>query len=290
MMRLSLTPYRLQRVTVTVIGDNAAPVIQENLNVAIDSVSSNLVAPTNGQLPVGTTKVSALIPASGMTDANGDSLGIAITSVDTSHGNLYYTQDNGATWTKLTGASTTNALLLSANDDTRVYYQQTSAGVDGAFTFVAWDHTAPQSGLTADVSNRGGSTAFSKLEQKVVVDDVFYTASTSTSFVGGTGFDTLIVNSENLTLDLSNATSTQQLSGIEKIDLTGSANYTVTLNLASLTQADHGKLLVEGTAGQDSVQFTGHAAVVAATDGAYDRYVFDSTHELLVQHGITVAF
>ena len=54
--------------------------------------------------------------------------------------------------------------------------------------------------------------------------------------------------------------------------------------------ADHGKLLVEGTAGQDSVQFTGHAAVVAATDGAYDRYVFDSTHELLVQHGITVAF
>lgn len=278
-----------QTVTVIVIGVNSAPVVENNLNVSVSSVDGNKNAPIDGQLPVGTTKISSLI-ANGMTDVNGDALGIAITQVDTKYGNLFYTKNGGGTWTNLTDVSTTKALLLSANDDTRVYYQQTSAGVDGAFTFVAWDQTSPITVTTTDVSTRGGTTAFSNLEQKVSVNDVFYTSASQTNYFGGTGFDTLIVSQQALNLDLSKATSTQPLSGIEKIDLTGTASYTVTLNLASLTQADQGKLFVDGSASQDSVLFTGHGAVPADKTGAYDRYVFDNDYELIVQHGMTVSF
>ena len=102
----------------------------------------------------------------------------------------------------------------------------------------------------------------------------------------------------SLTLDLTLATDAAgytKLTSIETIDLTGPNNYTVKLNMDSLTQADidsssiH-KLFVLGSANQDSVLFEGHASVVANTNGAYDHYVFDSTHELLVQHGLKVSF
>lgn len=131
---------------------------------------------------------------------------------------------------------------------------------------------------------------------------IFNTNSTVGLTVGGNTAktDTLVLHgwtAPSLTLDLTlaaGAVGYTKLASIETIDLTGPNDYTVKLNMDSLMQADvdssiH-KLFVLGSANQDSVLFKGHALVVADTSGPYDRYVFDSTHELLVQHGMTVAF
>ena len=289
-----------ETISVTVIGENAAPVIDGTVR-AVDSVDGNSNSPVNGIMPVGATLVKTAL-LSGVTDGNNDALGIAITSIDTQHGHLFYTIDNGLHWNEVVNVSLTNALLLSVDDSTRIYYQQTISGVDGAFTYVAWDHTAPQSGSTADVTARGGSTAFSETNQKVLVNDVFNLTSISATPVvtGGTGFDTLVINPNefNWTLDLSTATNSYPLSGIEKIDITGSGNNTVTLNLASITQADavnsvH-KLYITGDAG-DAVSLTDGPAnwktpnPTTETVGtvSYNVYHIDSTHDLLINQAIT---
>lgn len=132
---------------------------------------------------------------------------------------------------------------------------------------------------------------------------IFNTNSTVGLTVGGLAAktDTLVLHgwtALSLRLDLTlaaDAVGHTKLTSIETIDLTGSNDYTVKLNMDSLTQADvdsnsiH-KLFVLGSAGQDSVLFKGHASFDPDTTGAYDRYVFDSTHELLVQHGMNVSF
>jgi VCBS repeat-containing protein len=132
---------------------------------------------------------------------------------------------------------------------------------------------------------------------------IFNTNSTVGLTVDGldTKTDTLVLHGltgPSLTLDLTLATSAvgyTKLTSIESIDLTGSSNYTVRLNMDSLTQADGDsanihKLLVLGSAGQDSVIFEGHASVDAVVVGSYDSYLLDSTHVLLVQHGMSVSF
>jgi hypothetical protein len=212
---------------------------------------------------------------------------------------LFYTIDNGLHWNEVVSVSLTNALLLSVDDSTRIYYQQTSSGVDGAFTYVAWDHTSPQSGSTADVTARGGSTAYSQTNQKVLVNDVFNLTSISASPVitGGTGFDTLVINlnEPTWTLDLSIATNSNPLSGIEKIDITGRGDNTVTLNLASITQADavnsvH-KLYITGDAGDAVVLADGLSNWTSANTQARDGITYNvytrSSDELLINSLIT---
>jgi VCBS repeat-containing protein len=129
----------------------------------------------------------------------------------------------------------------------------------------------------------------------------FNTKSTVGLTVGGSVYhkDTLVLHGSttpSLVLDLTLATSNAAtLNSIECIDLNGANNYTVRLNLASLTQADavNGveKLFIDGGSG-DRVEVVGRATIPVDTTTVpnYDRYVFDSTHELLVLHGVSVAF
>ncbi len=128
---------------------------------------------------------------------------------------------------------------------------------------------------------------------------IFNTNSTVGLTVGGlaTKTDTLVLHGligPSLTLDLtlaSNEVGHTQITSIETIDLTGPNNYTVTLNMDSLTQADNHKLFIDGNAG-DKVQITGHATIPNSADNssAYYRYVFEDASELLVQHGMAVYF
>jgi VCBS repeat-containing protein len=130
---------------------------------------------------------------------------------------------------------------------------------------------------------------------------IFNTKSTvGLNVVGSSAHkDTLVLHGStvsSLMLDLTLATSdAATLNSIECIDMSGANNYTVRLNLASLTQADAvsnvDQLFIEGGSG-DRVEVVGHATITAdvAAVPNYDRYVFDSTHELLVRHGVTVAF
>lgn len=109
--------------------------------------------------------------------------------------------------------------------------------------------------------------------------------------------DTLVLHGTtlaNATLDLTAATQKlATLHSVEHIDLTGPTNYTVKLNMASLTQADavggvH-QLWIEGSAG-DTVMIASASLVADASVSGYHRYVLDATHELLVQQALTVAF
>jgi VCBS repeat-containing protein len=127
----------------------------------------------------------------------------------------------------------------------------------------------------------------------------FHTKSTEGLTVTGDidHTDTLVLHGTTLasaTLDLTVATSkVATLHSVEHIDLTGSTNYTVKLNMASLTQADavsgvH-QLWIEGSAG-DTVVIANPSVASDASVIGYYRYVLDATHELLVQQALTVAF
>ena len=80
------------------------------------------------------------------------------------HGTIQYSTNGGSTWTNVGSVSTTNALLLAANANTRVRIvpSDTYLGtVTDAITFRAWDQTSGTAGSYASTTSNGGSTAFS---------------------------------------------------------------------------------------------------------------------------------
>jgi hypothetical protein len=90
--------------------------------------------------------------------------GIAITAADTTNGTWFYSTNGGTNWSALVGVSNTNARLLAANADTRLYFQPTAnynGTLTGVITFRAWDSFSSVNGSTADTTQNGGITAFS---------------------------------------------------------------------------------------------------------------------------------
>ncbi len=138
--------------TITVIAANDSPILND-LSVSIANATENAGVPTG----VVGTLVSALTGGGNVTDTDGanahdastpGTLGIAITSADTTEGTWYYTTNGGTTWTafasaSMTAISPTNALHLIADANTRIYFQPTVANangqIDNALTFRGWD-------------------------------------------------------------------------------------------------------------------------------------------------------
>lgn len=92
--------------------------------------------------------------------------------------------------------------------------------------------------------------------------------------------------------DLTNAAT--HISQVEKIDITGSGTNTIKLNLASIMQADEDggvhKLFINGDVA-DTVQFDGYTTATQPSSVqvggiSYNRYIFDATHELLINAAI----
>ena len=100
--------------------------------------------------------VSSLITGQAV-DADGNSLGIAVTAVDDSHGTWQYTTDGGTTWRAFAAPSGRAALLLAGDADTRVRFlpAQNWTG-QSSITFRAWDQTQGTPGNTMDTSDNGG--------------------------------------------------------------------------------------------------------------------------------------
>ena len=131
------------------------------------------------------------------------------------------------------------------------------------------------------------------------MNDVFKIDNTSNelSIKGGSGFDTLVLNGAGLNLDLT-AAEAVSLSSVERVDLTGTGNNTIKLNLDNLTQADvigpvH-TLFITGDAGDAVDLVKPEGWTVASTlptqtvnNIAYNVYHLDSTHDLLIQQAIT---
>lgn len=109
------------------------------------------------------TLVSTLVSTA--TDANGDSLGIAITDLPTpvGSGSWSYSLDGGSSWIIIdeTQISETNALLLPG--DARLRFESTgsASGYTMTMTYRAWDQSTGSAGSFADTTSNGGTTAFS---------------------------------------------------------------------------------------------------------------------------------
>jgi hypothetical protein len=303
----SLDGSESKTVKVTVTGVNDAPKLTTVLGLAVLSENRNMTAPLAGGGVLGATRLSDLV--GGITDVdNGATKGVAVTSVS-NQGVLWYSVDSGVRWTSATPTNPTissgNALLLAADDTTYVYFQQTgstsfdASSVDASFTFKAWDKTPGAAGNYVDASSAGGATAFSADQQTVLVNDVFKIENTSNqlSINGGSGFDTLALNGAVLSLDLT-ATGAVSLSSVERVDLRGTGNNTITLNLANVTQADvigsvH-TLFITGDNG-DAVNLVkpqnwaveSSLPTQTVNNIAYNVYHLDNTNDLLIQQAIT---
>ena len=152
-------------VTVTVTGDNDAPVLVTTASPALAAVNEDAAAPTAGST-AGSTLVSAVVmsaaPLSNVTDADsGSAAGLAITGVSAS-GTLHYSLDNGTTWLVASAPTGTSALLLPPT--ARLFFRP-AANINGAvaeaITFRAWDTSSGTGGSSVNTSSNGGATAFS---------------------------------------------------------------------------------------------------------------------------------
>ncbi|MEG3872473.1 choice-of-anchor D domain-containing protein, partial [Microcoleus sp. Z1_B5] len=140
---------------------NTAPV-PNNTPVTLNSVLEEAPAPVGA---VGTPISSLVAIGTNITDPDTGALtGIALTATDTTNGSWFYTTDGGITWNALGAVTNTNARLLAADANTRIYFQPTTANYNGtitnALTFRAWDQVVGTNGATANTSiNVGISTA-----------------------------------------------------------------------------------------------------------------------------------
>lgn len=139
---------------------------------------------------------------------------------------------------------------------------------------------------TLDVKVKGGDSAsLPKIMNLLNVVGVTAVGNSTTN-------DSLRLLGSGEMFDLTDAAT--HISHVEKIDITGSGTNTIKLNLASIMQADEDggvhKLFINGDAA-DIVQFDGYTTAtqpssVQVGGSSYNRYIFDATHELLINAAI----
>lgn len=143
-----------QTFDVTVLAINDLPVLDSSASPSLGTVSEDAASPTG---PVGAL-VSSLIDAGGtlsnFTDADGDSPGLAITATNLEGGSLWYSTDNGGSWSQVGTVSEAAPALLPANATTRVFFQP-AAGWTGTITdvitFRGWDQNTVWTQVGSDL-------------------------------------------------------------------------------------------------------------------------------------------
>jgi hypothetical protein len=108
-------------------------------------------------------QTAAALLAGHAADADGDSVGIAVTWVDNSHGTWQYSTDGGTTWTAFGTPTPAAARLLGATARVRfVPAPDWNGEVVAGLSLRAWDGAIGVDGGTADASAGGGRRAFSE--------------------------------------------------------------------------------------------------------------------------------
>ncbi|MCE2804196.1 MAG: LamG domain-containing protein, partial [Gemmataceae bacterium] len=155
--------------TINLTGTNSAPVLADT--------ALSISVPEDGGVPSGIVGVLVSSLVGGITDADAFAVkGIAITATVETNGTWYYSTNGGNTWTVVGSVSSTNALLLAADANTRLYYNSTAANYTGtrtaALTFKAWDGTSSTAGTKV---NPGTYTATGALSSATDTVDVVVT-------------------------------------------------------------------------------------------------------------------
>jgi hypothetical protein len=108
-------------------------------------------------------QTAAALLAGHAADADGDSVGIAVTDVDNNHGTWQYSTDGGTTWTAFGTPTPATARLLGATARVRfVPIADWNGEVVAGLTLRAWDGAVGVEGGTGDASVGGGRRAFSE--------------------------------------------------------------------------------------------------------------------------------
>ena len=217
-------------VAITVAGVNDAPVLDIAKSPSLQSVNQNAGVPSGA---VGTLVANLVANGSGInnvSDTDGPGLGIALNSVDASHGSWWYSQSNGATWAAVGAVSSSSALLLSASD--RLYLQPT-AGFSGtlatAVSFQAWDMSSGAAGdRVASATGSAFSSATDTASESVVAASASPVASmllNTVTVANGTGF--------RLTAAATGDQAGAALSGIGDINNDGYADFAIGAPMAA---------------------------------------------------------
>ncbi len=158
-----------QDVTVTIIGSNDAPVLNNSGIMNLPNVLMNATDP-GGEL------VSAIIASAGgdrITDVDSGSVeGIAVTAVDDINGTWEYSTNGGTSWTAFGLVTNGSAVVLMDTTNDLIRFVPTPGFTgNAAITFRAWDATdGNTSGTGAVNTGTGGvATAFSSATESASI-------------------------------------------------------------------------------------------------------------------------
>ncbi|EMI57701.1 LamG-like jellyroll fold domain-containing protein, partial [Rhodopirellula sallentina] len=209
-----------ETIAITVNDVNDAPVM---------AASSPTYPATEDGAPF-TASVAAFL-GSTVTDADAGAVeGAAIFGSAGSGGTLEYSINGGSSWTTIPTVDSTSALLLRENDLIR-FTPDTENGGTLTLDYHAWDQTSGTAGGTADVTTRGGSTAFSTADNTVTIN------------VADVNDEQVISTNNGATFNEGSAGNTITSSMLETTDVdntAGELTYTVTAN------PGHGQLKLDG--------------------------------------------
>ncbi|MCA9012136.1 MAG: DUF4347 domain-containing protein, partial [Planctomycetaceae bacterium] len=139
---------------------NTAPTLNASKSPVLTAENEDAAVPTGA---VGTL-ISSLVDfatPSGQVDNvtdpdSGAALGIAVSAADTTQGSWYYTTNGGTNWLALGSVSSSNARLLAADSNTRLYFKPNAnynGTLSSAITFYAWDQTSGANGSLVSLTS-----------------------------------------------------------------------------------------------------------------------------------------
>jgi hypothetical protein len=181
----------LDSTTVTIIGVNNQPVLDNAKSPEFNGVPENINDPTNGST-LYSTLVSEIIDDERLintntldnySDGDSDPSGLAVIGVNL-NGTLWYSTDDGSSWAELSGTiSETSALVVYADNSTRLYYKPdngVSGTVNDAITIKAWDRTSGETNGTISVNTTTGSSfSVDTDDVEITVADINYAPNLS---------------------------------------------------------------------------------------------------------------
>ncbi|QXP44978.1 retention module-containing protein [Shewanella eurypsychrophilus] len=232
-------------VSFTITGTNDAPVLLSETKI-LTSITEDETSQAYS--------VSEILAANVSDVDNGAVEGMAITSLDDGNGTWQVSIGGGA-WIDLdpTNISSTQALLLSASDQIR-FVPNSEQGTTAEFTYRAWDQTTGSAGTTVNITETGGSSAFSTEENTVKI--------TATD----------VDDPSELTPDTNRANEGQTLEvlDVNKGVLANDKDVDNTLSVAtfSLLAADNLTVIKTVNAGE-TISIDGYGDITINADGTY---------------------
>ncbi|KYC42820.1 hypothetical protein WA1_11880 [Scytonema hofmannii PCC 7110] len=225
-------------------GSNTAPTLTDT-DITLNTVNEDAGSPFGA---VGILVSSIVSLGGNVSDPDTEAVtGIAITSTNSANGSWYYSINNGANWFLVGTLSNSNARLLAADANTRLYFRPNTnfnGTVSNALTFRAWDRRYGFNGDTADTTSNGDFTAFSSATDTAsitvnAVNDAPVITPNQNFYIGSSPSNGLILGTVTATDVDNNTFSNWTISGgnIDR-DGDGKAAFTINSSTGQITVSD----------------------------------------------------